>query len=205
MNDEEPHDLRTRRKRDTRREIHRAALDLFEERGVRETTVQQIADRVGISARTFFRYFATKEQAALPAQRGMLAMIDAFEVPGDDPAVVLAHLERATEGVIADTEHEEHFRIARLLARESDFRALVGGQQLQLAERLARRLSQVLTDADPTTVRLLAETSVTVWRTCWDRWGESAALGVEREPVEVYRECCLVLRRITGAGAFGVG
>lgn len=62
-------DLRTRRKLQTEREIHRAALELFEQQGVRATTVPEIAARAGVSPRTFFRYFSTKEEAALPIQR----------------------------------------------------------------------------------------------------------------------------------------
>jgi AcrR family transcriptional regulator len=37
-----------------------AAMDLFEERGYDETTVDEIADRAGISRRSFFRYYSSK-------------------------------------------------------------------------------------------------------------------------------------------------
>ncbi|WP_448070681.1 helix-turn-helix domain-containing protein [Georgenia yuyongxinii] len=57
-----PHRRRPRwRRLDTYLEIHEAALELFESQGIRETTVQQIADRARVSPRTFFRYFTTKE------------------------------------------------------------------------------------------------------------------------------------------------
>lgn len=57
--------LRERRKRETTQLIGNITLDLFEENGVEATTVDQIAERAGISSRTFFRYFSTKEDAAL--------------------------------------------------------------------------------------------------------------------------------------------
>lgn len=59
--DDAAQDLLARRRLDTYLEIHEAALELFESQGIRETTVQQIADRARVSPRTFFRYFTTKE------------------------------------------------------------------------------------------------------------------------------------------------
>src|SRR3954465_12133320 len=100
-------DLRTRRRLGTHEEIHQAALELFEQQGVRETTVQQIAERAGVSPRTFFRYFTSKEQAALPGQRRLLQAIDALQVTGTEPATVLGDVEAATEAVIGRDKDPE--------------------------------------------------------------------------------------------------
>jgi mycofactocin system transcriptional regulator len=44
----------------SRDKLERAAFELFFERGYEQTTVEEIAAAAGIARRTFFRYFATK-------------------------------------------------------------------------------------------------------------------------------------------------
>jgi AcrR family transcriptional regulator len=201
MTDDAPRDLRTRRRLDTHQEIHQAALELFEEQGVRATTVQQIADRAGISHRTFFRYFTSKEQAALPGQRRMLQAIDALEVSGADPATVLRDVEAMAEAVMGrenDPELEEHRRVARLLARDPDLQALSVAQEQVLIARLRSRLAEQLAEQDPLTTLLVAEVAVAIWRTSWGRWGELALEGEVGDPAEFYRRCRDELRRVVG-------
>jgi AcrR family transcriptional regulator len=53
--------LRERKKRQTRDALARAALELFVERGYDETTLAEIADAAGVSTRTIFAYFPSKE------------------------------------------------------------------------------------------------------------------------------------------------
>lgn len=61
-----PVSLTERRKAETRMEIARAAAALFVRRGLRATRAEDIAQAAGIAPRTFYRYFATKEEAVAP-------------------------------------------------------------------------------------------------------------------------------------------
>jgi len=57
--------LRDRHRLRTLRELHEAALHLAREGGLAAATVEAITDRAGVSRRTFFNYYATKEDALL--------------------------------------------------------------------------------------------------------------------------------------------
>lgn len=54
-------DLRSRRRRQLVEDVQRTAIRLFGEQGYEETSLQQICEETGISARTFFRHFDGKD------------------------------------------------------------------------------------------------------------------------------------------------
>lgn len=47
---------------DARGRLEKAAMELFQERGYVQTTVEEIAARAGLTERTFFRYFTDKRE-----------------------------------------------------------------------------------------------------------------------------------------------
>jgi AcrR family transcriptional regulator len=60
---------RERKKRQTRDALVHAALKLFDAKGYEHTAVREITDAVDVSERTFFRYFANKEDLAVSFAR----------------------------------------------------------------------------------------------------------------------------------------
>lgn len=94
-----PPSLTERRKAATRMEIARAAARLFVTQGLRATRAEDVARAAGIAPRTFYRYFATKEEAVAPlyaagAERWADAVREA--PPGLSVADALAHAVRHT-------------------------------------------------------------------------------------------------------------
>jgi TetR/AcrR family transcriptional regulator, regulator of mycofactocin system len=78
---------RGRRPSTSRVDVARAALELFHRQGYDQTTVDEIAAAVGVSRRTFFRYFETKPDVVWGEFDAELARLaDALAAaPPDEP------------------------------------------------------------------------------------------------------------------------
>jgi AcrR family transcriptional regulator len=106
----EPVDRQERRKRRTRQAIQKAALELFAERGYRETTINDIAERAEVAPRTVTVHFPAKEELLLDAEpftldslRGRLSARrpdePALEVLRDWMAATMTEVETDAEGL----------------------------------------------------------------------------------------------------------
>jgi AcrR family transcriptional regulator len=84
--------LRERKRARTRQALVGAAAELFEHRGYQRTTIADIAAAADISTRTFFGYFASKEDVLFPDAdarvRAALMAIDERR-PGERPTEIL--------------------------------------------------------------------------------------------------------------------
>ena len=101
--------LRERKRLATRRAIQVAVLELAVERGFDGVTVDEVSRVADISPRTFFNYFASKEEAVLgdPPRLPAGDVVDRF-VTGSDglslPDGLLEVLIHAGDGAMADSE-----------------------------------------------------------------------------------------------------
>src|SRR6185295_1075703 len=68
---------RDRQKQATRETLRSTALRLFVQHGFRETTAEEIAAAAGVSRRTFFLHFASKDEVLLGHIAEELAMLRA--------------------------------------------------------------------------------------------------------------------------------
>jgi len=64
----------------------RAALELYAERGYEQTTAADIADRAGVTERTFFRHFADKREVLFDGSAQLQAAVVASIAGADDAA-----------------------------------------------------------------------------------------------------------------------
>ncbi|GIH74818.1 TetR family transcriptional regulator [Planobispora longispora] len=138
--------LRERKKQRTRLALIDAALELFAAQGYEATTVDQIAAAVDVSPRTFFRYFATKEDVALSlpvdGQEVMLREL-AGRPAGEPPFTALSHAMRA---VVTELQRGDLTETARFLkAREliENTPALFAGSVRRMMENEQRLIAEI--------------------------------------------------------------
>jgi AcrR family transcriptional regulator len=85
---------RERKKQRTREALITAAMELFEAKGYEHTAVHEITDAVDVAERTFFRYFASKEDLVLSFVRdGITAFAEALAArpPQEEPFTAARH------------------------------------------------------------------------------------------------------------------
>ena len=100
-----PPGRRAAHKQATRQALLGAAAELFAERGYQKATVHDIAARAGVTARTFFRYFESKEALIADQSLGWLPLVQQaiIDRPGEERPLTavrraLAGLMRANAG-----------------------------------------------------------------------------------------------------------
>jgi AcrR family transcriptional regulator len=105
-------------------EITNVAMGLFLDQGFEQTTIDQIASSAGISRRSFFRYFGTKEDIVLGdlAGQGELVKAALEQVPPTvGPWEALREALHAVDALTADPEVT--LKIARMMYQTSSLRS----------------------------------------------------------------------------------
>jgi AcrR family transcriptional regulator len=135
--------LRERKKLETRRALAQAGLELFVERGYEATTLADIADEAGVSTRTIFAYFPSKEDilfSSLQAARDALARALAERPLGQDAFGALREF-------ILSSEHEKtelDLKLEQVIAGDETLRSHKRARIAQLQEVLAAAIADDL-------------------------------------------------------------
>jgi AcrR family transcriptional regulator len=129
-------------------EIARAAAGLFVRHGLRATRAEDIAQAAGIAPRTFYRYFATKEEAVAPLYAaGAQRWVEAVRAAPADASVprALEHGVRhtLTPGVGVSASSWEWVRTLLRLAEANPSLRRVWAEVCQASERM---LGEVLAE-----------------------------------------------------------
>ncbi|WP_421121769.1 TetR family transcriptional regulator [Aquihabitans daechungensis] len=175
--------LRERKKAMTRLALEDAALELFTRKGFDGTTVDEIADACNVSRRTFFRYFASKEDIFSGDQEvhdGEVFDLIASR-PSDEPP--LESLRATLIAMAADLEADRARMVAkvRIINQTPSLRS-AGLEHEQgtidlVVEALARRSGTAVDDEARFHLRLVTQAAIGALRAAIDRWVANGAKG----------------------------
>jgi len=150
--------------------LREAAMALYAERGYERTTVAEIADRAGVTARTFFRHFADKREVLFAGseeleRRMVEAVLAAPESAGPMDAVAAGVL-ASGEFFVDRREHSRRRQAVITATPELREREFIKMASLAAAFTDALRKRGVA----PEIASLAAETGVAVFRVAFERW-----------------------------------
>jgi AcrR family transcriptional regulator len=182
---------------DARGRLARAAVELYVERGFEQTTVADIAERAGVTERTFFRHFADKRDVFFEGQDGFRAAfvetVEGAPVGASPMRIVELMLDRAA----ADFEPRRPWSVERsrvlglnagLMEREL---IKLAGLKVSIAESLRAR------GVEEPTASLTAETAVSVFHIAFQAWIGPAN---NRSFKQIADEALSALKAVTAVG-----
>jgi mycofactocin system transcriptional regulator len=185
-----PAEARGRPPSTTREAVGRAALELFDRNGFEETTMDDIAEAVGVSRRTVFRYFTSKNDIVwgdFATVRARLRAHLAESTPDDSLGDAIRH------AVVASNRYEPE-QLPELRARMAlitSVPALQAHSMIRyeewrgdLAEFVAARLGRTRSDLVP---QVVAQTTMATAMTAFVDWVRHPETDLEQRLDEALR------------------
>jgi len=147
-----------------------AALSLYRENGYDQTTVAEIAERAGLTERTFFRYFGDKREVLFAGQGRLLELYAATIAAAPEPATPLDMVAAALQAGTPVFEERREFGRQRQAVIDSH-------PELQEREQLKRAsMAAAMTEAlqrrgvTELAASLAAEVAAIAFKTAFSRW-----------------------------------
>jgi AcrR family transcriptional regulator len=182
---------------DARGRLQQAALALYGERGYEETTVAEIAERAGLTKRTFFRYFTDKREVLFWGsellEQQMVAAIEAAPASASALGMIGAALDAAA--VRFEEVREFAGPRRRIIASSPELTE----RELIKAASLAAAMAQALRARGfgDTAAALAAHTGVTIMHIAFGQWADDP----DKTPFQhIARDALAQLREIASTG-----
>ncbi len=168
-------------------------MALYVEHGYEQTTVAEIAERAGVTPRTFFRHFADKREVLFAGSEmlgvRMVAAVDAAPPTSSPMEAIALALDEAASMIGANRTFSRQRQSLITANRELHERELIklAGLANSLGAALRRR------GVSEPQASLAAEAGIAVLRVAFERW----LTGRARPLNDVMRECSAALTSLT--------
>jgi AcrR family transcriptional regulator len=158
-----------------RERLARAALELYRERGFDQTTAAEIAERAGLTERTFFRYFADKREVLFSGQDRLREIYVTTIAAAPESATPMEMVAAALQAVTPVFDERREFGRQRqaVIASHPELQERELLKRAALATAIAEALRQRGV-AEPA-ASLAAESGVIVFKTAYTSWASDPA------------------------------
>ena len=161
-----------RREPNGRGRLEKAAMELYRECGFDDTTVAEIAERAGLTERTFFRHFADKREILFAggAELNELVVTTVASAPDAAPPLDASVAGIEAGGAMLQERHGRHF--ARQRQRIIDASPELRERELHKLAAMAAAVSRALRDrgvGEPGAT-ILGEIAIAIFRISFARW-----------------------------------
>nr|WP_316398601.1 TetR family transcriptional regulator [Bradyrhizobium sp. 33ap4] len=168
--------MRARKRQETRERLTKAAMMLFLERSFEATTLDDIVAAADVSRRTFFHYFASKEDVVLAWQEDGTAALIAAVAARPATESMLQAAENAIADMVKQIDPREAVALARLKrdnpALQARDQAKYEGLERELANALLKRANH---RSDRMKARLVAMITTGAMRVGSELWADDGA------------------------------
>ena len=160
----------SRWKPNARGRLEQAALELYVERGFEQTTVAEIAQRAGLTERTFFRHFADKREVLFWGAAALQELIvrTIARAPDDAAPIDAVATALATAGTLLQERRDGARQRQAAIAANAELQE----RELKKLAALAAAIAAALRGRGVTepSASLAAEAGVAVFRIAFARW-----------------------------------
>ncbi|PDT38036.1 TetR family transcriptional regulator [Rhizobium sp. M10] len=164
---------REKKRRETLQRITDSALRLFASNGYEATTLDAIAEAAGISRRTFFYYFDSKEEILAAWQKGLPEAFHAAVLAQSKDQSPLDMVCNAHLTLLANFDAEQAMAIDRILRSNEQLRASNQAKYLLMEQVTFEVLCEIWPHQPRReTLRVVAMVSAGALRLAIDRWAE---------------------------------
>jgi AcrR family transcriptional regulator len=178
---------------DSRGRLEQAALELFAERGFEQTTASQIAERAGLTERTFFRHFADKREMLFGGSSQLQQLFVDAVAGAPEHATPLEAVTAGLDAVSAFFVDLDHSR-GRQAIIDSD--ASLQERELIKMSRLSSAIAGALRDRGVTepAASVLGQAGIGVFHVAFGQW---VAPDNTRSYAELMHESLAELKAVT--------
>jgi AcrR family transcriptional regulator len=155
---------------DARGRLERAAMDLYSERGFEQTTVAEIAERAGLTERTFFRYFADKREVLFDGANHLQELIVNAVADAPESVTAIDAVADALQAAGELFEERRGFSLQRqsIIAANEELQERELIKLASLAAGIAGALRQ--RGLGDRAAELAAEAGIAVFKITFERW-----------------------------------